>query len=100
MTDNGRTLTLIYNADGSVLGKLVYGFFKIRSTEIRGTPSPCPACDITHAGLSLKEAPTWIEAKKEIEASSDLNVVQLHRDELPEEVGPLRILFNTLHGPR
>jgi hypothetical protein len=41
--------------------------------------------DITHGGLSLKETPAWLEAKKEIEASG-CKVVQWHRDELSDEV--------------
>jgi len=36
--------------------------------------------------LSLKETPTWLEAKKVIEADSGYKIVQWHRDELSDEV--------------
>lgn len=55
-----------------------------------------PAGDITHGGLSLKETPAWVEAKKAIEAESGYHIVQWHRDELSEEVrghdGTFRVL--------
>ncbi|KAF1832029.1 hypothetical protein BDW02DRAFT_632354 [Decorospora gaudefroyi] len=79
-----RTLYVLYNADASVMGKLKYGYRKIcHSSE--ENPA-CAACDITHGGLSLKETPAWVEAKKEIEAESGYKVVQWHRDELSNEM--------------
>jgi len=79
-----RTLYILYNADASIMGKLRYGYRKIcHSSE--ENPA-CAACDITHGGLSLKETPAWVEAKKAIEAESGYNIVQWHRDELSEEV--------------
>lgn len=84
MVSNARKLFILYNADGSVMGKIQYGYRKLSCPKNGETV--CAACDITHGGLSLKETPAWTEAKKEIEASSDLKVVQLHRDELYPEV--------------
>lgn len=84
MSDDGRALVIVYNADGSVMGKIQYGYRKI--TCPKDGEAVCAACDITHGGLSLRETPGWVEAKKVIEASSDLKVKQLHRDELPSEV--------------
>ncbi|RYO75177.1 hypothetical protein DL764_010571 [Monosporascus ibericus] len=81
-----HTLYVLYNADASVMGKLRYGYRKI--TCPKNAESECAACDITHGGLSLKETPPWVEAKKEIESLSDAKVVQLHRDELSPS--PLR----------
>lgn len=55
-----------------------------------------PAGDITHGGLSLKETPAWVEAKKAIEAESGYHIVQWHKDELSGEVrsydGTFRVL--------
>jgi hypothetical protein len=79
-----QTLYVLYNADGSVLGKLRYGYRKI--TCPKDAESECAACDITHGGLSLKETDAWVQAKKDIEASSDTSVVQWHRDELSPRV--------------
>jgi hypothetical protein len=42
--------------------------------------------DITHGGLSLKETPAWVEAKRAIETESEYKIVQWHKDELSEEV--------------
>ena len=84
MTSNERTLYLIYNADGSILGKLRYGYRKVTAPADRGPV--CAACDLTHGGMSLSETPAWVAAKAEIEHSSNLKVVQWHRDELSTEV--------------
>ncbi|KAH6867967.1 hypothetical protein BKA58DRAFT_421353 [Alternaria rosae] len=79
-----RTLYILYNADASIMGKLRYGYRKIcHSSE--ENPA-CAACDITHGGLSLKETPAWVEAKKAIEAESGYHIVQWHKDELSGEV--------------
>ena len=81
---SGQTLYVLYNADASVMGKLRYGYRKI--TCPKEGESECAACDITHGGLSLKETPAWAAAKKEIQDTSGMKVVQWHRDELSPEV--------------
>lgn len=81
-----QTIYVLYNADASVMGKLRYGYRKT-ACPADGEPE-CAACDITHGGLSLKETPSWLEVKKEIEDSSDTKVVQWHRDELSPQVCP------------
>jgi hypothetical protein len=83
-----QTLYVLYNADASVLGKLRYGYRKI--TCPKDAESECAACDITHGGLSLKETDAWVNAKKEIESSSETSVVQWHRDELSSQVCALQ----------
>ena len=80
----GQTLYVLYNADASVMGKLRYGYKKV--TCPKDADPTCAACEITHGGLSLKETPAWVEAKKEIEDSSDVKIVQWHRDELSSSV--------------
>lgn len=94
-----RTLYILYNADGSVLGKLRYGYKKLSSNKTCDGPVcsvsdpsdshhfvlTAKACDITHGGLSLSETPEWVEAKKSIE-QNDFKVVQLHRDELTDKL--------------
>ncbi len=79
-----KTLYILYNADASVLGKLNYGYRKLRQSKDCDDPA-CAACDITHGGLSLKETPEWVEVKKEIEGSG-LEIVQWHRDEISANV--------------
>lgn len=85
MTD---TLYVIYNANGSVLGKLQYGYKKLTWDKSQ-RDTPCAACDITHGGLSLNPTQAWIDTKKKIEESrAGLQVKEIHRDELPAEVSP------------
>ena len=79
-----KTLYVLYNADASVLGKLRYGYKKVCN---KSADNPeCAACEITHGGLSLKETPQWVQAKREIEESGAVKVIQWHRDELSAEV--------------
>lgn len=82
--DPSSTLFIVYNADGSVMGKVQYAYRKV--TSAKDAEAVCAACDITHGGLSLSETPAWVQAKGEIEASSNLKVVQWHRNELAPEV--------------
>jgi hypothetical protein len=96
MATNNSKLYLIYNADGSIVGKIGYGYRKI--TQAKGHEPICAACDITHGGLSLNETPAWSAAKKEIESLSNLKVVQLHKDELSLEVSP-GVLGTLAAGP-
>lgn len=77
-----KQLIIIYNANSSVRGKLTYAFNKLSKS---GDEPECAACDITHGGLSLKEAPGWVTAKKEIE-SQGWKVIQWHRDEVEQDV--------------
>ncbi len=79
-----KTLYILYNADASVMGKLKYGYKKLRAAP--DCEPACAACDITHGGLSLNESAEWVNAKKEIEAASDLKIVQWHRDEIAAPV--------------
>ena len=79
-----RRLHIVYNADGSVMGKINYAYRKM--TCDKDTGPTCAACDITHGGLSLKETPTWTNVKKEIQTSLHLMVLQEHRDEISPEV--------------
>lgn len=81
---DAKTLYIIYNANGSLFGKLSYGYRKVTSNKQNN--SPCAACDITHGGLSLSETPAWLEVKKKIQDSFEVKVVQLHLDELTPEV--------------
>lgn len=80
-----RTLYILYNANSTLLGKLHYGYRKLRPSNTHSNPA-CAACDITHGGLTLSESPKWLESKEEIERAGNLKVMQLHRD----EVGGLR----------
>ena len=84
------TLYILYNADGSLLGKLHYGYRKL--TAPKDKPA-CSACDITHGGLHLDETAGWKEAKAEITKSGDVEVKQLHRDEMTKEVGRLQLTW-------
>ncbi len=70
---------IIYNADGTAMGKLKYAYTKLRSSP---SNSPCSACDLTHNGLNLIETAEWTSTKSKIGAE----VHQLHRDELNNEV--------------
>ncbi|KAF2035471.1 hypothetical protein EK21DRAFT_106997 [Setomelanomma holmii] len=79
-----RTLYILYNADASIMGKLKYGYRKIRKSS-EDNPA-CAACDITHDGLSLQESPNWVEAKKVLQTESGYKVVQQHRDEISDEI--------------
>ncbi|KAJ2901740.1 hypothetical protein MKZ38_001412 [Zalerion maritima] len=80
------TLYILYNADASVLGKLKYGYRKISCPK--DAPPECAACDITHGGLSLKETPAWLEARRQLEGPEEkgVRVVQWHRDEMSSEL--------------
>ena len=78
------TLYILYNADASILGKLHYGYRKL--TAPKDKPA-CAACDITHGGLHLDETAVWKEAKAEITKDGDVEVKQMHRDEMTGEVG-------------
>ncbi|TKA41468.1 hypothetical protein B0A49_12427 [Cryomyces minteri] len=70
---------IIYNADGTTVGKLKYAYTKLRSSA---SDSPCSACDLTHNGLNLTETAEWTATKSKIAAE----VHQLHRDELSDEL--------------
>lgn len=83
-----RTLYILYNANSTLLGKLHYGYRKLRPGKSNSPQNPaCAACDITHGGLSLSESPKWTESKKEIERAGNLKVSQLHRDEVAQRKG-------------
>ena len=77
------TLYILYNANGSILGKLHYGYRKLTAPKDKPV---CAACDITHGGLHLDETTEWKETKTEITKSGDVEVTQLHRDEMTGEV--------------
>ncbi|KAK3725909.1 hypothetical protein LTR37_000057 [Vermiconidia calcicola] len=78
-----KQLIIIYNADSTVRGKLNYAFRKLSSNS-SDNPA-CAACDLTHGGLSLSEAPGWTMVKSEIE-SQQWKVTQWHRDEVEVSV--------------
>ena len=82
------TLYILYNADASILGKLHYGYRKL--TAPKAKPA-CAACDITHGGLHLDETAAWKEAKAELIKGGDVEVKQMHRDEMSAEVGRLQL---------
>ena len=75
------TIYIIYNAKGSIIGKLNYAYRKLTTPS-----SPCAACDLTHGGLRLSETAQWMATKKQINAE----VKQLHVDELNPEVCQLK----------
>ena len=77
------TLYILYNADASVMGKLNYGYRKL--TAPKDKPA-CSACDITHGGLHLEETAAWKEVKAEIVKEGEVEVKQMHRDELSADV--------------
>lgn len=79
-----RTLSILYNADASILGKLGYSYFKLTSPKDCGPAYA--ACNITYGGLHLDETPEWKEVKREVAARSGMEVKQLHRDELGGDV--------------
>ncbi|MCJ1310475.1 hypothetical protein MMC25_004139 [Agyrium rufum] len=70
---------IIYNADGSMRGKIGYAYRKLTAGS---KESPCSACDLTHAGLNLTETKEWTSTRAQIGA----DVKQLHRDEIDDEV--------------
>ena len=82
------TLYILYNADASVMGKLNYGYRKL--TAAKDKPA-CAACDITHGGLRLDETKEWKAIKERI-SQEGMQIKQLHRDELSEEVGMMILL--------
>jgi hypothetical protein len=71
---------ILYNANGSILGKVKYGYEKICAPK--NGPFPCTACGLTHGGLKLSESEEW----KRTEAQIPAKVTKLHPDELDEEV--------------
>lgn len=77
-------LYILYNADGTAMGKMMYGYRKMTSGS-NCTPV-CGACEITHGGLRLDENDEWKAAKDQIRTESGLKVEQLHRNELSPEV--------------
>ncbi|KAL8683897.1 MAG: hypothetical protein Q9186_000108 [Xanthomendoza sp. 1 TL-2023] len=79
------TLYILYNADGSVMGKLSYGYRKLTNKD-KDKPT-CAACDITHGGLSLDETQQWKAAKAQlVESGAVKDIKQFHRDELDHEL--------------
>jgi hypothetical protein len=80
MSASSAIIYILYNANGSILGKVKYGYEKICAP--RDGPSPCAACDLTHGGLKLSESEQWKQTEKQIPAK----VVKLHLDELDPEV--------------
>jgi hypothetical protein len=88
MTTSLPTLYVIYNADGTVRGKLAYAYNKLLGKPEAG----CAACDLTHGGLSLTETGAWKELKIKLERgdvagqATKCRVAQLHRDELHNDV--------------
>ena len=80
------TLYILYNANGSIMGKLSYGYRKLTCSS--DNPA-CAACDITHGGLHLDETVEWKKMKAEIASQGGVQVKQLHRDELDKEVNQL-----------
>ncbi|KAL9130775.1 MAG: hypothetical protein Q9217_001123 [Psora testacea] len=65
------------------MGKLNYGYRKI--TASKDKPA-CAACDITHGGLHLDETVEWKKVKEEIASSGNVELKQLHRDEMGPEI--------------
>ena len=80
MSSNSTIIYVLYNANGSILGKVKYGYEKL--TCDKNGPSPCAACDLTHGGLKLSESEDWKRTEKKIPAK----VIKLHLDELDPEV--------------
>jgi hypothetical protein len=61
--------------------------FKSSSTVAEGEGAPvCGNCDITHGGLSLTETTAWKTSKERLMSLLDIDIAQLHRDELDEKV--------------
>lgn len=81
-----RRIIIIYNADGSVSGKLRYAYKKLFQekdyNDAEQNQPVCGNCDITHGGLSLTETAAWKKAKEHLQSSLNVEVAQLHRDEL------------------
>ena len=82
------TLYILYNANSTILGKLTYSYRHI--TCSKSSDPACAACDITHGGLHLNESEAWKGAKREIEEQGGLEVKQQHKDELTDDVSPLK----------
>src|SRR2546423_4640288 len=80
MSSNSTIIYILYNANGSVFGKVKYAYEKL--TCDKNGPSPCAACDLTHGGLKLSESDDWKRTEKKIPAI----VKKLHLDELDFEV--------------
>lgn len=77
---NKTNIYILYNAKASLLGKLDYARRKLSAPP---DASPCYACDLTHGGLRLNESAEWTKTKQRI---VDVNLQQLHFDELSSEV--------------
>ena len=80
MSATSTIIYILYNANGSIVGKVKYGYEKL--TCDKNGPSPCAACDLTHGGLKLSESEEW----KRIEQKIPAKVIKLHLDELEPEV--------------
>ena len=89
-----NTLYIIFNANASVMGKLSYGYRKLTSPKDRPA---CAACDITNGGLHLEQSAAWKEAKAEIGREGEVEVRELHRDELGDDVS-VRCLLGENEG--
>ena len=89
MSTNSTIIYVLYNANGSILGKVKYGYEKICAPK--DGPSPCAACDLTHGGLRLSESELWKQTEKQIPAK----VVKLHLDELDPEVSKSSLRSST-----
>jgi hypothetical protein len=81
MSSATATIYILYNANGSLLGKLNYVCRKITTSS--SDDSACAACDLTHGGLKVDESAEWKQTKQRIGGAT---VKQLHRDELTPEV--------------
>lgn len=84
------SLLIVYNASGTLLGHLAYGYHHIRSTPDK----ECSACALTHGpSLSLSERDEWASLKERLERGSlkglegkKVLVKQLHTEDISQEV--------------
>jgi len=85
------TLLILYNASGTLLGHLTYGYHHLRQTPNRD----CSACALTHGpALTLSERQEWVGLKGSIErgelegmGGKGVAVRELHIEDMTPVVG-------------
>lgn len=100
-TQPAARVVIIYNADGTLRGKVAYAYRKLFPRDDGTTAQPaCGNCDITHGGLSLSETPAWRTRKAALEQELGVKIEQRHRDELDSKVSGARDFDDVFHCER
>lgn len=78
--DEQPTIYVVYNAKGTLLGKVDYVYRKATCPNQDSTPA-CAACELTHGpSLRLTETTEWAATKARIHHAT---IKQVHTDERP-----------------